>query len=113
MGDGVVTVGVTAARPHRSQPEAAIRLKHQHRLAGSLAVGFQQGHAEFFSHLGPPRTRSQATQHRIHLRKGHERGFLRVSDQDHPVEPLDFVEQILNGRQQRWQRKGHVTPPVS
>ena len=67
MGDGMVAMGVTAARPHGPQPEAAISLKHQHRLTGPLAMGFQQGHAQLFSHLGPPGAGSKATQHRIHL----------------------------------------------
>ena len=111
MGDRVMPMGMAATRAHGAQPETAIPLKDQHGLTGPLAMGLQQRHAELFSDLRTPWTRAQTAKDRIHLRERNEGGLLRVGDQNHPVQPLDFIQQVLNGGQQRRQRKGHAILP--
>ena len=60
-------MGIAAVRPDQPEPETAIPLEHQHRLGSALAMGFQQGHAEFFGHLMALGTRTQAPEQGIHL----------------------------------------------
>ena len=113
MGNGMVTMGMTFARPHHAQPETAISLEHEHRLGRPLPMGLKQRHTELFRDLRSPWTGTQSAQDGIHLRKGHKRGFLRVGHQDHPVQPLDFIQEIFDRRQKRRQRKGQRESPVS
>ena len=111
MGDCVVPMGMAAAPAPGAQPETAISLEDENGLTGSFAMGLQERHTQLFSDLRPPGTRTQTTQNRIDLGERHEAGLLRVGDQDHPVQPLNLIQQILNGGQQRRQRKGHAFLP--
>ena len=109
--DGVMTMRIVAAGANHSEPEAAIPLKHQDGLRPSLAVGIQQGHTKFFRHLRPLGALPQATQQRIHLRKGDETGSVGISDQDQTIKPLHFLKQLFDTGQQLRQRKRQTGPP--
>ena len=111
MGNGMVAMGMTVARSHDAQPETAVSLKDEHRLGRPLSVSLKQRHAELLCHFGSPGTGTQPTQNGVHLRKGDKRGFLRVRHQDHPVQPLNFIQEIFNRWQQRRQRKGQRESP--
>ena len=111
MGNGMVAMGMTVARSHDAQPETAVSLKDKHRLGRTLSVSLKQRHAELLCHFCSPGTGTQPTQNGVHLRKGDKRGFLRVRHQNHPVQPLNFIQEIFNRWQQRRQRKGQRESP--
>jgi hypothetical protein len=51
MINGVLAMTLHWAQPDNPQPETAIVLTNQHGLRCSFAVGIQQRHTKFFSHL--------------------------------------------------------------
>ena len=105
MRDGVMVMRVVAAGTNHSEPETAIPLKDQDRLCTPLAMAIQQGHAELFSDLWALGALAQATQQWIHLREGNETGAIGLGDQDQAIQPLHFLKQLFNARQQLRQRK--------
>ena len=96
MSNSVMPMRIVTTRTNHSEPEAAIALKDQDGLRSSLAMGIQQGHAEFFSHLLALGTLTQTSQQRIHLREGDKTSAIGVGDQDQTIKPLDFMKQLFD-----------------